>query len=260
MATVAVIVDRWDLTPPQPLLAGVFEQQIQMPRPVAMKMANRARWIVWENTTADAAQRVCGAISAAGVPASVVPQTAVVPATNPRRVHVLKLDGDALGIQLKYTGPPAWVAWNDVLVVSAGAIRTETTTTEQTETYLPAGQKLVDTRVKIDISRAILAELYAHAAGGQNLLYIRLHCHEVNYAQTIGGSVQESWREKFSVVLARLGLRSTSSLISPQTESLLAAEMVPDEAKVNPYFADEEEFALYNRWLATRRLLGLGIG
>ncbi len=254
MTTSAVLIDSGELPPPE-VLAEAFEHCAAFPRPVAQRLAQRAQWFLWENAPAAAAQAVGRGLAAAGYGVRVIPQAAVVPANSPRRVHVLSLDGDALGVQLKYTGPPTWIAWNEVLVLSAGAIRSETTTRETSEIQLLHGERIVETRTQTDIERAILADLYAVAAG--ELLYLRLHCHEVNYAQTIGGSIKEGWREKFSLLLARLGLRATSALVSPQTAGLLAAGLVPEAAVPSPYFAGEEEFALHSRWLATRKRLGL---
>ena len=78
---------------------------------------------------------------ASGLAARVVPQELVVPKMNPRRVHILQLDGEALGVQLKYSGPPEWIAWRDVLVLSAGAIKTQTAKTEAHEIVTPRGLK-----------------------------------------------------------------------------------------------------------------------
>jgi hypothetical protein len=255
MSTCAVLFDRPDETPPSETLADIFQQQAAFPRPVALRLAARARWFVWENAPQEPAAAVARGLSAAGFAARALPQSAVVPATAPRRVHVLKLEDGALGVQLKYTGPPQWIAWNQVLVLSAGAIKSHTTKSHSSETQLLHGERIVDTRVQVEITRAILADLIVDADG--ELLHLRLNCHEVNYAETIGGSIHEGWREKFSLLVARLGLRATSALISRETEALLAAGLVPDDAAINAYFASEEEFTLYNRWLATRKRLGI---
>jgi len=256
MTTCAVLLDQAGELPPPDLLADVIETQAGFPRPAAVRLATRARWFIWENAPAESAQAVAQGLSAAGFATRAVPQGAVVPPTNPRRVHVLNLEGDALGVQLKYTGPLTWIPWDEVLVLSAGAIKTETRTTEVRETVVARGIVVVDSRVQVDLERAILAEIYATAPSLGELLCLRLNSREVNYAQTIGGSINESWREKFSLLLARLGLRATSAAVSPQTEALLAAGLMPDNAALNPYFSSEEEFALYNRWLATRKRLG----
>jgi hypothetical protein len=251
MPTSAVLLDLADEGPPSEVLADIFERQAAFPRPVALRLAARARWFVWENAPEEAAAAVAQGLSAAGYSARAVPQAAVVPATAPRRVHVLKLENDALGVQLKYTGPPQWIPWNQVLVLSAGAIKSQSAKSQTSETQLVSGERIVDTRVQVDITRAILADIYASLH--DELLYLRLNCHEVNYAETIGGSIHEGWREKFSLLLARLGLRATSALVSRETEALLAAGLVPDAAAISPYFASEEEFSQYNRWLATTR-------
>jgi hypothetical protein len=252
----AVLLQSHEL-PPATLVASVLVERAGLPRPVAMRLAGRGKWIVWENAPADPARSVAQALTLAGAPAEVVPQQHVVPSIASRRVHVLHLDGDALGVQLRYSGPPELVAWDDVLVISAGAIRSETTRTEKTETIVGRGHRVTDTRTIVDINRTILADIYAHQADG-SLLYIRMNCQEINYAQTIGASVTAGWRDKFALLLARLGLRSQRALVSPQTEALLAAGMAADACTLNPYFGDEDEFALYNRWLATRQRLALG--
>jgi hypothetical protein len=254
MSTAAVVFQTSQSVPTD-LLAGVFETAAGFPRPAALRLAQRSRWFVWENAPAAAADKVADGLVEAGFAARTVPQESVVPPSAPRRVHVLSLDEAALGVQLKYTGPPEWIPWPGVLVLSAGAIKTETTKTEVHETVTAHGQLLVDSRVQVDISRTVLADVYALGASG-TLHYFRLNSHEVNYAQTIGGSIQEGWREKFALLLARLGLKATAALVSPETESLLAAGLVPDAASPSPYFADETEFAQYNRWLATRKRLG----
>jgi len=253
MPTAAVLLDFRE-PPPLEVMAATFERAAGFPRPAALRLAQRARWFAWENAPAEAAAAVCRGLVEAGLSARVVPQSAIVPPSNPRRVHVLKLDEAALGVQLKYTGPPEWIPWLGVLVLSAGAIKTETIKKEVVETVTTHGERFVDERVQVDISRTILADLYAQAADGK-LHYIRLNCHEVNYAQTIGGSIQEGWREKFALLLARLGLKATAALVSPETESLLAAGLMPDAAGLNPYFAGDADFTQYNRWLATRKRL-----
>jgi hypothetical protein len=255
MSTAAVLLDARE-PPPLEVAAAIFEQAGGFPRPAALRLAQRARWFAWENAPTQAAAAVCRGLVEAGYSARVVAQHDLVPQAAPRRVHVLQLDEAALGVQLKYTGPPEWIPWANVLVLSAGAIKTETTKTEVHETVTAHGQLLVDSRVQVDISRTILADVYALGTGG-GLHYFRLNSHEVNYAQTIGGSIQEGWREKFALLLARLGLKATAALISPETESLLAAGLIPDAASPSPYFAGESDFAQYNRWLATRQRLGL---
>ena len=194
MSTAAVLFDDREL-PPTEVVAEVFERQAGFPRPAALRLATRARWIAWEHAPADAAAAVCAGLAAGGLSARVVPQSAVVAAAPPRRVHVLKLDGDALGVQLKYTGPPEWIAWTDVLVLSAGAIKTETTKKEVNELVTAHGERYTDERVQVDISRKILADIYAQVPGHAELLYLRLNSREVNYAQSIGGSIQEGWRK-----------------------------------------------------------------
>src|SRR5262245_15838165 len=236
MATCAVLLERGGDLPPPELLAEIFERQAGFPRAAAQRLAARARWFLWENAPAEAAQALAEGLSASGYPARAVPQGAVVPPTNPRRVHVLSLQEGALGVQLKYTGPLTWIPWNEVLVLSAAAIKSETRTTEVQETVVARGHVVVDTRVQVDLERAILADIYATSPSLGELLCLRLNSREVNYAQTIGASINESWRDKFSLILARLGLRATSALISPQTESLLAAGLIPDAAALNPYF------------------------
>jgi hypothetical protein len=167
---------------------------------------------------------------------------------------VLALDDQHLGVQLKYSGPPEWVAWNDVLAISAGAFKKETKKTEVVETMIGHGQMIVDERVQIDIARDLVVELFAlPLADRTRTLHIRLHSQEVNYAQTMGGTIHESWREKFALLVAKLGLRAEGALVSPQTEALVASGMHPQNCTVNPYFADEAEFAAHNRWLLTRR-------
>ena len=256
MSTSAILVNDGQALPPVPLLTTIFEQQVSLPRPVAMRLAGRARWIVWEDAPHTSAQAVADGLSSAGYRVAVVAQSDVVPTLTPRRVHIVKPEVEALGLQLKYSGPLEHIAWPDVLVLSAGAIREEKTKTEHVEVDLGRQGKYIETRTKVDITRTILADLYVTTASG-SLLYVRLHCQEVNYAQSIGASAHESWRDKFAVLVARLGLCATSAAISPQTEALLAAGMVPDACTTSAYFADEDEFAIYNRWLATRKRLGL---
>jgi hypothetical protein len=253
----AVILDSYEL-PPATLVATLLVQYAGLPRPVAMRLAGRGKWLVWENAAAEPAQIVAEALATAGAPARVIDQRDVVPPQTPRRVHVLNIDGPQLGVQLRYTGPLEQVEWSDVLVISAGAIRTEKKTIETTETVVGRGHRITDKRTKVEISRTILADLYAQTRDG--LLSIRMNCQEINYAQTIGGSIHEGWREKFAVLLARLGMRSPRALISRQTETLLAAGMALDACTIHPYFSDEEEFGVYNRWLATRQRLGLNAG
>jgi hypothetical protein len=255
MTGAAVLFEQIELPPPE-AVAEVFEREAQFPRPVALRLAQRAKWFAWENAPAAAAAAVCRGLIAGGLPARVIPQASVVPAASPRRIHTLQLDGDALGVQLKYTGPPQWIDWSDVLVLSAGAIKAETRKLEVHETLTSRGLRLVDERVQVDITRTILADIYARLSGREELLHLRLNSHEMNYAQAIGGSAQEGWREKFSLLLARLGLKATAAFVSPQMEALLAARLVPDDAQPSAYFADEDEFSQFNRWLATRKLLG----
>jgi hypothetical protein len=54
-------------------------------------------------------------------------------------------------------------------------------------------------------------------------------------------------------------LKATAALVSPETESLLAAGLMPDAAGLNPYFAGDSDFTQYNRWLATRKRLEPGL-
>jgi hypothetical protein len=252
MSACAVLLDRFEL-PERSLVAAFLVQHAALPQPVADKLSRRATAIVWENAPGPAAGAVAGALSAAGKPARVVPQRLVPQETTPRRVHTLQLDGEQLGFQLKYSGPPEWVAPSDVLVISAGAFKTQTRKTEQTETYLMHGEVIRDERVQIDIARSVIADLFAVPAADRTaMLHVRLNSQEVNYAQTLGGTIHESWREKFSVLIAKLGLRAERALVSPQTEALLAAGMMPESCALDPYFNSDEEFAAYTRWLLCR--------
>jgi hypothetical protein len=256
MAAHAVIFERYKFAEPA-LVAAVLQQQAGAPLPLAMKLAKRGGGIPLENATLEQAEAIAAGLGAAGHGARVVPQEKVPPATAPRRVHVLALDGDALGVHLKYSGPPEWIEWRDVLVISAGVLKTETVTTITHESRDMQGIVHLDQRTQVDLQRNVVAELFADAAHGTRLVHIRLSCHEVNYAKTLGATIHETWREKFSLLLAKLGLKCERALISPQTEALLAAGMVPSDAALDPYFASDEEFAAYNRWLLCRQRLGL---
>jgi len=252
----AVILDRWEL-PEATLVAALLARHAALPEPVAAKLARRAGPIVWENAPPASAQALAEALSSSGHPARVIAQSRVAAPSTARRVHVLALDGEHLGVQLKYSGPPEWVAWNDVLAISAGAFQKESKKTEVVETTLSHGMVVVDERVQIDIARDLVVEVFAHPLADRGrLLHIRLHSQEVNYAQTMGGTIHESWREKFTLLVAKLGLRAEAALVSPQTEALVASGMQPQNCTVYPYFADEEEFAAHNRWLLTRRNAG----
>jgi hypothetical protein len=252
----AVILDRWEL-PERTLVAGLLAQHAGLPEPVAAKLAKRAAGIVWENAPPEAAGALAAALTASGFASRVVPQAAIAAPSTARRVHVLALDGEHLGVQLKYSGPLEQVAWSDVLAISAGAFKIESKKTEVVETVIGHGQVIVDERVQVDIARDLVVELFALPLENRSqLLHIRLHSQEVNYAKCVGGTIHESWREKFCLLVAKLGLRSESALVSPQTEALVACGMQPQNCAVYPYFADEEEFAAHNRWLLTRKGTG----
>jgi hypothetical protein len=256
MTLQAVVVDRCPL-PEQGLVGAVLAQHAGLPEPVAAKLAQRASGIVWENAPPAAAEAVARALAAQGCPARTIAQSCVPQLGQPRRVHVLKLDGEHLGIPLKYNGPPEWVAWNDVLVISCGAFQTETTRTIESQTQLLDGTIVRDERVQVDLTREIAAELFAVPLTDRTrLLHVRLNSHGFNYALTLGSTVHESWREKFALLVAKLGLRAERALVSPQTEALLAAGMLPQNCLVNCYFDSDEEFAAYNRWLVARARVG----
>lgn len=254
----AVVLDQWQLPEPS-LVANLLAQQGGLPPPVAQKLAQRAAGIVWENAPPATAQALVKGLAAHGYPARVIAQSHVPAASSPRRVHVLALDGEHLGVQLRYSGPPEWIAWNDVLAISAGAFKTVSTTTETTQVKLAQGMIVMeDQQVHVDIARDLVVEFFAlPLADRSRLLHIRLHSQEVNYAQTMGGTIHESWREKFSLLVAKLGLRAEQALVSPQTEALVACGMHPQQSAINPYFENEEEFAAHNRWLLARKRAGV---
>lgn len=256
MTTYAVILDRYPL-PDASLVGQVLVHQGGLPPPVAAKLAQRATAIVWENAPQPAASAVARSLSAQGFPARPIAQGYVPTLSTPRRVHWLALDGEHLGVPLKYNGSPESVAWNDVLVISAGAFKSETKRTVQTQTTLLNGEIVTDQRVEVDLTRNIVVDLFAlPLANRSELLHLRLNSHEFNYSQSSGGTIHEGWREKFALVVARLGLRAERALISPQTEALVAAGMLPHNSTVDPYFGSEEEFAAYNRWLLARKRAG----
>lgn len=244
--------------PDRGVVAAILAQHGGMPPPVANKLAERASAIVWENAPQSAAAAVAKALTAVGFPARVIAQSHVVDIAAPRRVHVLSLDGEQMGVHLKYNGPPEPVAWNDILVISAGVFMDEKRRVVQTETRLEHGVVVPDERVQLDLTRNILVELLAVPLSDRSaLMHIRLNSHEFNYAQTFGGTIHEGWREKFSLLVAKLGLRAERALVSPITEALLAAEMMPQACALDPNFRGEEEFSAYNRWLLARKRAGL---
>jgi hypothetical protein len=244
--------------PDRGVVAAILSQHGGMPPPVANKLAERAAAIVWENASQSAAAAVAKALTAVGFPARLIAQSHVVDIAAPRRVHMLSLEGEHLGVQLKYNGPPEAVAWNDVLVISAGVFMDEKKRVVQTGTHVVNGLVVHDERVQLDLTRNILVELFAVPLSDRSaLVHIRLNSHEFNYAQTFGGSIHEGWREKFSLLVAKLGLRAERALVSPITEALLAAEMMPQSCGLDPYFRSEEDFSAYNRWLLARKRAGL---
>lgn len=256
MTLQAVALDRYPL-PERELVASILAQHAGLPEPVATKLAQRATGIVWENAPPDAAEAVARAFAAQGFPARAIAQTCIPTLGVPRRVHVLQLGGEHLGIPLKYNGPPELVAWNDVLVISCGAFQIETTRTIESETQLINGEVVSDERVQVDVTRNIAGDLFAvPLADRSRLLHVRLSSHEFNYALTLGSTIHESWREKFAVLVAKLGLRAERALISPQTEALLEAGMMPQNCAVNCYFDSDGQFAAYNRWLVARQRAG----
>lgn len=246
--------------PDRGVVAAILSQHAGLPPPVAHKLAERSAAIVWENAPQAAAAAVAKALTAVGYPARLIAQSHVVDIAAPRRVHVLQLEGEHLGVQLKYNGPPEWVAWSDVLVISAGVFQSEKRRTVQTDTHLMHGEVVHDERVQVDLTRNIVVDLFAVPLADRTaLVHIRLNSHEFNYAQTFGGTIHEGWREKFSLLVAKLGLRAERALVSPITEALLAAEMMPQSCPLDPYFRSEEEFSAYNRWLLARKRAGLTI-
>jgi hypothetical protein len=265
MSALAVILEQFRgaspgsiALPDRGVVAAILSQHAGVPPPVANKLAERASTIVWENAPSAAAAAVAKAFTAAGYPARVIAQSHVVDIAAPRRVHVLSLDGEHLGVQLKYSGPPEQVAWHDVLVISAGVFMDEKKRVVQTDTRLVNGVVVHDERVQLDLTRNILVELFAVPLADRTaVLHIRMNSHEFNYAQTFGGTIHEGWREKFSLLVAKLGLRAERALVSPITEALLAAEMLPQACALDPYFRSEEEFSAYNRWLVARKRAGL---
>jgi hypothetical protein len=253
----AVILERWQ-RPTDSLLVDLFARHGGLPPPVAKKLAERASGIVWENAPRPSADAIVAGLRELGFPAQVIAQSHIPPPSSPRRVHLLALDDEHLGVQLRYTGPLDAIAWNDVLTISAGAFQSEKSTTKTTVTTLSHGMVVVtDEHVQVDIARDLVVELFAlPLADRTQLLHIRLHSQEVNYAQSMGGTIQESWREKFSMLVAKLGLRAEQALVSEQTEALVASGMHPQLCTTYPYFESEAEFASHNRWLLARKRAG----
>ena len=257
MSLQAVVVDRYP-PPEEAVVAAVLAEHAGLPPPVAKKLAGRARGIVWENAPLAAAQSVSQSLTKQGFPAQPIAQNCVPTLGQPRRVHVLKLDGEHLGIQLRYNGPPEWVAWNDVLVISCGAFQHETTRAVETETRLVDGVIVKDERIQVDLTRQIVADVFlVPLADRSQLLHVRLVSHEFNYALTFGGTIHEGWREKFALLVAKLGLRAERAVVSRETEALLACGMSPQHCAINCYFDSDEQFAAYNRWLVARARAGL---
>ncbi|MDX1946915.1 MAG: hypothetical protein SFU86_16050 [Pirellulaceae bacterium] len=250
----AVILEQSPPPPPAVLIDLLQRQGI--PKPVAQKLARQSGEIVWEHAEAEPAAALAGALSNCGHPARVVSQADVPPVTRPRRVPRLDLDEPRLGIFVGYGDEPVWFAWEQVLVLSAGVFKSEKIESRAEEVRNVEGMLVgMERRVKVELERRIVADLFADE--GTELRHFRLQSHELNYSQTMGGTALQSWREKFTLVLARLALRSAQALISPQTEALLAAGLIAADCQVDPYFEDDERFAAHNRWLVLRHRLGL---
>ena len=228
MTLQAVALDRYPL-PERGLVASILVQHAGLPEPVAAKLAQRAAGIVWENAPQAAAEQWPRHSRHKVFRSRTIPQT-LRPndwASAARRV-LSSSDGEHLGIPLKYNGPP------EVGCVERRAGRLVRSVPDRKEAddrnpdasdpwrnrERPAGAGRCDAKhrgrsVRGSPGRSLAA--LARAASS----------HEFNYALTLGGTIHESWREKFAVLVAKLGLRAERALISPQTEALLAAGMTP---------------------------------
>ena len=224
-------------------MAAILSQHAGLPPPVANKLAERASAIVWENAPQAAAAAVAKALTAAGYPARLIAQSHVLDIAAPRRVHVLCARGRAPGGAAQVQRP----AGAGGLERCAGHFGRRHSWPRQkrviqTDTHLIHGEVVHDERVQLDLTRNIVVDLVAVPLSDRTaVVHIRLNSHEFNYAQTFGGTIHEGWREKFALLVAKLGLHR-AGLDQPDHRSapggrddaakLLARSILPERGRV----------------------------
>ncbi len=256
----AVILEAFDPPPPEKLSA-LFQMLLGLPKLDANQKAGRVRGIVAEDLPEDMAKRLQLALGNLKFSARPVPQIHVPEAVRGRRVQLLSIEPQQLGVRWTITGPLQFYAWTDVLVISAGVVfhRSEEQFLHTTLHRKPIGSRYgpqETTEVKKrDISRDIaIAAVTLRTLSG--LETMRLRAPELEYGTMFGEeNLRPSPLQNFCLLLARLGTHATAAHVTEETIELMAAAHASPRLPRSPRFESEEEFDSYQRWLVVKNVV-----
>jgi hypothetical protein len=198
-------------------------------------------------------------------------------------VRIVELGEAAFGVVWGFTGEPQRIPWDRIVLISAGGVHeVHETRTAAAVTRRGPGVFAIAAGLLGGISLGVLvhnlrqdaftrggpagqvsqqswphpiADVFA-AGDGPEYLHIRLRSRDLYYDKILGDDYRPDYFSNFRLVLARIGMRATGAMVSPETQVLLAAEGARAAEKSDAWFGEESEFTQYNRWLLQTIALG----
>jgi hypothetical protein len=242
----------------------------------AVKQVREAHGIIAAGLPPDRATRLKARLEQAGIAVRIIPQGTVVRIGKPRIVRLVEIGAAALGVVWGYAGAPEPLPWDNIHLLTAGAIMvTETgpapapkkrrkpgisVTSIAADCILPGLGNVVrahqpagrpqggPARVVTSTHSQHLLDLFALGGGGE-FLHIRMQSRDLYYDRILGAEAGRDFYANFRLVATAIAAKAVRAQVSPETLALLQPPDRRPADAADPDFGDLNEFTQYNRWL-----------
>ena len=202
------------------IAAELLTEALGLPVVTARQQARKTHGFLAVNLSGELAQRLRDACAGRGIGVQLVPQSEVIPAIKPLRMHRVRIADDALW--LGTTGPDAktLLGWNTLRLIAV----TKTTRTESFrhwETGTPSAGFGEEARLKVttytEDYAEYLADVFAVQPDGQ-MLGARLFSRELNYAEALGDIAPDALvaanarTDGFRLLISTIAARATQRM------------------------------------------------
>lgn len=256
----AVVQTRFETIDAEVLRTVLVEQGGFVPVD-AGRIARKVRGVLTDRLSFQQAAAVCQALTSNGYAVQAIPVTSLAPEGKARVVRWFEMDQQEVRIPWGYHGHVNRIPWPSVFVISAGQVsEVKQHETEHVNRYGSTRTgTLVEHNTQRHSERIEVAELICVAESGA-FHHVRFPYHEMNYQRIFGEPVAGTSFERYLMLLDALVRQSTSALVSPETTRLLKERKQHYESSDGDFahFAEEKEFAAYNRWLLQLVLMSEG--
>ena len=255
----AVVQDVYQLEDWQ-TTAALLAEILGLPAVTARQQARNSHGYLAADLSEELARRLRDACAEHGIGVQLVPQSDVIPAIKPVRMHHVRIAEDALWLGATGSDTETSLGWNTLRLITM----TKTTKKESFRHWEAKRYADLKATAYTEDYAEYLADLFAVQLDGQ-ALGVRLFSRELNYSEALGDMTPDALVDAnarmggFRLLLSSIAARATQVYVPP--ESLALLNKSPKKSARTRASPSLDDFNAVNRWLLQRlRLQGSGHG